>query len=41
MLFSDLPERINKRVYDGNISIDLIRPVPLWAAWVAEDLGDD
>ena len=40
LLFSDLPERINERVYHGNISIDLIRPLPLWAAWVAEDLGD-
>jgi len=40
LLFSNLPERINERVYHGNISIDLIRPVPLWAAWEAEDLGD-
>lgn len=39
LLFSDLPEQINERIYNGSISIDLIRPMHLWAAWVADDLG--
>ena len=39
LLFSDLPEQINERIYNGSISIDLIRPMHLWAAWVSDDLG--
>jgi ABC-2 type transport system permease protein len=39
LLFSDLPEQINDKIYTGSISIDLIRPFHLWAAWVAEDIG--
>ena len=31
LLFSDLPEQINERIYNGSISIDLIRPMQLWA----------
>jgi ABC-2 type transport system permease protein len=39
LLFSSLPEQINERIHSGSISIDLIRPMHLWAAWVADDLG--
>lgn len=39
LLFSNLPEQINEKIYSGSISIDLIRPFHLWAAWIAEDLG--
>lgn len=39
ILVSDIHWRINQRIREGNISLDIIRPVRLPLFWLAEDFG--